>query len=95
MAQAEEWQRLLTSGQVRNRAALAQRFGVSGMRVTQVLALLKLTAPIREAIKRLPPGTPARLVTERRLRTLTGLSEKEQVAALADLLDAMGAEEVA
>jgi hypothetical protein len=49
LAQAEEWQRLLTFGQVRNRAALAERFGVSGMRVTQVLALLKL-AELAEAL---------------------------------------------
>jgi len=55
---ADQWQELLDSGEVVNRAALARRFGVSAMRVTQVLALLKLDRRVREAISALPPGTP-------------------------------------
>lgn len=39
LERALEWRRLLESGQVESRAALARRFGVSRARVTQVLAL--------------------------------------------------------
>jgi hypothetical protein len=51
------------------------------MRVTQILALLKLAPSIVAYARSLPPGTPKRRLTERRLRELTGLSPKEQVLA--------------
>ena len=41
MQLADEWQRTLDTGEVRNRAELARRAGVSGMWVTNVLALLE------------------------------------------------------
>jgi hypothetical protein len=83
---AEEWQGLLDRGEVKNRAALARRFGVSAMRVTTVLALLKLRPDIRAAILALPPGTPERLVTERKLRNFTSAGPEQQLRALGGLL---------
>jgi hypothetical protein len=59
---ADAWQALLDSGEVVNRSALARRFGVSAMRVTQVLALLKLDQRVRDAIFALPAGTKDRYV---------------------------------
>ena len=83
---ADKWQALLESGEVVNRAALARRFGVSAMRVTQVLALLKLDRRVREAIFALPAGTKDRYVSERSLRPLMGLSPDRQLQALGWLL---------
>ncbi len=59
---------MLDTGEVRNRAELARRAGVSGMWVTNVLALLKLHPEIQAWVRGLPPGTPERFVTERALR---------------------------
>lgn len=70
LAQAEQWQRLLGVGDMKSRAEIARRAGVSAMRVTQILALLRLPEEMKERIRHLPPGTPERLVTERGLRRL-------------------------
>jgi hypothetical protein len=80
---AEEWLRLLDRGEVKNRAALARRFGVSAMRVTTILALNKLHPDIRAAVLALPPGTLERLITDRKLRALTSVPPKAQFQALA------------
>jgi hypothetical protein len=52
-------------------------------RVTTVLALLRLHPDIRAAVVGLPPGTPERLITERKLRALTSVPSKAQLQALA------------
>jgi hypothetical protein len=65
---ADRWQRELASGLVSSRAELARREKTSTGRVSQVLRLLDLPEPLLAAIRQLPPGTPARLVTERMLR---------------------------
>ncbi len=79
---ADHGQALLDAGEVVNRSALARRFAVSAMRVTQVLALLKLDQRVREAIFALPAGTKERYVSERSLRPLLGLSPERQMRAL-------------
>jgi hypothetical protein len=79
--QAVEFQRLLDSRAVRFRADLARRSGLSAMRVTQILALLKLAPSVVAWIRSLPPGTPDRMVTERALRALTALPPRKQVEA--------------
>ena len=84
---ADQRQALLDSGEVVNRVALARRFGVSAMRVTQVLALLRLDRWVREAISALPAGTKDRYVSERNLRPLLGLSPERQMRALGWLLE--------
>ncbi|MBK7580534.1 MAG: hypothetical protein IPI67_10050 [Myxococcales bacterium] len=78
LAKAEEWQGMLDAGEVKRRAELARRAGVSAMRVTQILALLKLDPSIKELIRGLPAGTPERLVTERSLRTVARLERSVQ-----------------
>ena len=83
---ADHWQALLDSGEVVNRAALARRFRVSAMRVTQLLALLRLDRRVREAIFALPPGTKDGYVSERSLRPLLGLSPERQLRALGWLM---------
>jgi hypothetical protein len=77
--QAVEFEGLLDTRQVRFRADLARRSGLSAMRVTQILALLDLAPSIIAYVRSLGPGTSERLITERRLRPLTRLSLAEQV----------------
>ena len=84
--QAVEFQRLLDSGEVRFRADLARRSGLSAMRITQILALLRLALPILDYIRTLPPGTAERFVTERSLRPLTHLKRAAQLTEAARIL---------
>ncbi len=79
-------QRMLASGEVRTRAELASKAGVSANRVSNLLALLKLDASIQNAVRALPLGTPERLVTERELRPLTRLPWLRQVSEVLRLV---------
>ncbi len=78
---ADQWQHMLDTGEVRNRAELARRAGVSGMWVTNVLALLKLHPGIQAWVRGLPLGTPERFVTERALREIGGAEAPPDVGA--------------
>lgn len=62
-----------------DREPSSRRAGVSAMRVTQILALLKLPAELKERIRGLQPGTPERPVTERSLRAIAKLERSVQV----------------
>jgi len=86
LAKAEAWQAEIDGGEVRNRAAIARREGLSQVYVGHLLDLLRLHPDVRAAILALPPGTPARLVTERKLRPLTRMSWDRQLAELGWLL---------
>ena len=86
LEQAEDWFGRLASGNARTRSELAREEGVSAMRVTQVLALLKLHPAIRDAIRALARGTAERAVTERRLRPLTRLSYDQQIREIERLV---------
>jgi len=55
------------NGEVKNRAELARREGITRARVTQIMDLLPLAPDIQRAIPDLPAGTPERVVTERKL----------------------------
>ena len=86
LAKAEQWRGEIDRGEVRNLTALARREGLSHVYVGHLLHLLRLHPAIRAAIAALPPGTPARLVTERNLRPLTLLSWERQVQQLGWLI---------
>lgn len=86
LAQAEEFPRLLHSGEVHSRAELAHRFRISAMWVTDILRLLKLHPPIQEAVRGLGPETPPRLVCERKLRGVAELPADEQLRAAAEFV---------
>ena len=79
LKRAEELARQLETGEVRFRVDLARRSGVSAMLITYWLSLVKLAPAIKEFVRALPAGTPERLVTERRLRLISGLDHDEQV----------------
>jgi len=76
-----EFQRLLDSGEVKNRAEIARRYGLSRARVTQILNTLRLPREILDHLKSLVPAAQ-RWYTERRLRGIAALpSRHEQLAA--------------
>jgi len=77
--QAVEFQAQLAARKVRFRVQLAAANGLSAMRVTNILGLLKLAPTILAYIRSLPAGAPPRLLTERALRPLTGLPHSAQV----------------
>ena len=76
---AEEFQQLLDSGEAPNRAWLAERYGLTRARVTQLMSLLLLHRDILDYVRNLPPGTPERLVTEKKLRPLVRLAADSQL----------------
>jgi hypothetical protein len=95
LRQAEEFQSLLDSGAAPNRAWLARQYGLTRARVTQLLSLLLLHPNILDYVRNLPAGTPERLVTEKKLRTLTKLPVSQQLARAARGLTGFTASRVA
>ena len=86
MARAEEWQREIDSGGVRNLTALARREGLSHVYVGHLLRLVRLHPAIKAAILALPPGTSRRVISERKLRSLTRFPWDRQLTTLEWLL---------
>ena len=72
---ADRFQELLDRGEVNRRSDLAERFGISRARVTQVLALKQLEPSIRAHAEH------DHRVSERALRPLLGLAHAAQVRA--------------
>ncbi len=64
--------------QVKHRAEISHREGVSRALVTQIMDLLKLHTSILDYVRSLGPETPERMVTERKLRGRARLLRKEQ-----------------
>ncbi len=85
LALAAEFRRELDAGSV-NQSGLAQRYGLTRARVTQVLNLLKLHPSILEFLLGMPPGPYSRLFTERRVRPLLPLAPAAQVKEARGLL---------
>jgi ParB-like chromosome segregation protein Spo0J len=76
---AQDWQQALANKSHVSPAALAQHLGLSRVRVTQVLRLLRLTPKVRKTIAALGDPLPIPVVTERRLRPMINLSAHEQL----------------
>jgi|SRR5713101_3823600 len=81
---------LVRSGAIPDYAELARRGWVTRARITQIMNLLHLAAPIQEEILHWPAGTSARdPVSERALRRLTRIpSWSKQLALWRQLLPA-------
>jgi hypothetical protein len=75
---AREWEKMLRSGEYASQTALARKLGVSRVRVTQVLNLLRLAPDVREKIAGLGDPLAYPIVTERKLRPLVNLPRVEQ-----------------
>jgi len=74
---AQEWKRMLDSGEYTSQAALARYLGISRARVNQMLRLLKLPPKIQESLIRMGDPLPSRKITEHRLRTLLSSTQVE------------------
>ena len=77
---AREWAFKLASGECRSRADLASNLKVSRARVTQMLQLLQLSPLVLQKITDLGDPLPTMIFTERKLRSILGLSETEQTS---------------
>jgi len=67
---AAEFKKLLDQELVNNRAELAERYGLSRARVTQLMKLLTLPTEIQECLLALTEEKEIRRVSERKLRPL-------------------------
>jgi len=82
---AFEFQRLLASGGAKNQAELAHRFRLTRARVTQIMNILKLPAPVVDCLSGLFHDERCQY-TERQLRRILALpTEEEQVRAFEQL----------
>jgi len=69
---------MIDNGQVKNQFSLAQKLGISRVRVHQMLNLLKLNPLIIQELERLGDPLKSRIITERMLRPYINKSSKEQ-----------------
>ena len=73
--QALEVQKLLTNKEAKSKNELAKKIGLSRVRVTQIMNLLKLNPEIIQKIASLEPAA-FNFLTERKLRPLTLIRNK-------------------
>ena len=59
---------MIDSGVAKDQSDLAQKLGISKVRVCQVLSLLKLNTDLIDAIEKIGNPMPTRIVTEKLLR---------------------------
>lgn len=71
-----------TEGEVKNRAAITQQERLSQVYAGHLLRLLGMHPDIRAAIAALPPGTPPRLISERKLRRPPGHADAPPLVRL-------------
>ncbi len=82
---AAQFEQLLASNLIKNRAALARRYGMTRARVTQLLALLALHPDIRAYVESVDPESGT-ILSERQLRPILALDPDAQLTTAADLL---------
>ena len=83
---ALEFQKILTNKEVKSKNELAKKIGLSRVRVTQIMNLLKLNPEIIQKIASLEP-TVFNFLTERKLRPLTRIRDKNtQMVAFRKIL---------
>ncbi|MCK4511064.1 hypothetical protein KAW64_04955 [bacterium] len=70
---AKEWQRQLDAGEVDTQGAIALREGITRARVTQIMAMLRLSPEIQEHILAMPESIGRPPLSERALRPIAGL----------------------
>jgi len=73
LQKALEWQRQLDAGEVSTKAEIARREGISGARVTQIMAMLQLAPEIQQHVLSMPDALLASAITERALRPIARL----------------------
>jgi hypothetical protein len=79
--QALRFQNLLSSKEVESKKELARKLGLSRVRMTQIMNLLKLNPEIIQEIHSFEPAA-FNFLTERRLRPLTYIKNKNRQMAI-------------
>ena len=83
---AKDYKRMIDSEDVKNQSDLARKLGVSRVRISQVLSLLKLDVKIIEAVEKLGDPMPKRYISERKLRSLIKLTNERQRATFQSII---------
>jgi len=87
LRKALEWQALLESGEAKNQADIARREGISRVRVTQVMRLLRLAPEIQQHVLALPETIRRQVISERALRPIAHLEDvTDQKARFQELI---------
>ena len=79
---------MLDKGQFKSKAELGRYFGVSRVRVVQMLNLLKLEPQVIEKLKAAGETFNKRLLGEKTLRTLVSLDPDKQMEKISSILSA-------
>jgi hypothetical protein len=69
---------MIDNGQVKNQSGLARKFGISRVRIHQILSLLKLDSLIIQELEKLGDPLKSKIITERMLRPYVNKSFREQ-----------------
>ena len=75
---AREWKKMLESGEYASQTTLARDLGISRVRVSQILRLLRLDPEVLEMIAGLGDPLNSPTVTERKLRPIVNLPREVQ-----------------
>ncbi len=75
LRKALEWQALLASGEATSQSDIAQREGISRIRVCQVMCLLRLAPEIQQHVLSLPETIRQPVISERALRPLARVED--------------------
>jgi len=76
LRKAIEWQILLESGEIVNKADIARQEGITRARVTQVMGVLRPAPEIQERILSMPDGDGRPSLTERMLRPFGTIADQ-------------------
>ena len=77
LRKALEWQALLASGEAKNQADISRREGISRVRVTQVMIMLRLAPEIQQHVLSMPETIRRSVISERALRPIARLEDAE------------------
>lgn len=83
---AREWAEAIKAGNFRSQRAFAKAIGLSPARVSQVLGLLRLCQDAQETLDALGDPLYFRKDTERKLRQIANLPEKQQARRLKEMV---------
>ena len=84
---ALQWRAMLDKGQFKSKAELGRHFGVSRVRVVQMLNLLKLEAEVIEKLKVAGETFNKRIIGEKTLRPLVNLTPAGQMKEICLILN--------
>jgi hypothetical protein len=92
---AMEWQHQLEAGEVKTRAEIALRDGITRARMTQIRALLRLAPEIQKHILDMPESVGRPVISERAVRPIARIDNPDkQLARFQNLLAHTGGSDV-